>query len=111
MRIVVLREHEHGETRVGLMPDAVTKLVAAKAEVAVESGAGEAAAVADTDYTSAGASISSERTSLLSSADVLVCVNRPSAEDVGRLTRGSVVIGFMRPLDEPRKLEPAIGRG
>jgi proton-translocating NAD(P)+ transhydrogenase subunit alpha len=111
MRIVVLREREPGETRVGLMPDAVKKLVAAKAEVAVESSAGSAAAVDDADYTSAGAQVSPERTSLVSSADVLVGVNRPSEEDLAHLRRGSVVIGFLRPLDEPRKLEPAMGRG
>jgi H+-translocating NAD(P) transhydrogenase subunit alpha len=111
MRIVVLREREPGETRVGLVPDAVKKLVAAKAEVAIESGAGSAASVADADFTVAGARVSSDRESLLGSTEVLVGVNRPAPEDVAELPKGSVVIGFLRPLDEPRKLEPAIGRG
>ncbi|MCI0351801.1 MAG: NAD(P) transhydrogenase subunit alpha [Acidobacteriales bacterium] len=111
MRIVVLREREPGETRVALMPDAVKKLVGAKAEVSVESGAGDGASVADADYTAAGARTSSDSASLLHSAEVLVCVNRPSPDVFAGLPRGSVVVGFMRPLDEPRQLEPAIGRG
>ena len=106
-----MREREPAETRVGLVPDGVKKLVAAKAEVAVEKGAGEAAAITDADYTAAGAQIFPDRESLLRSAEVLVCVNRPSAEDFASLPRGSVVVGFLRPLDEPRKLEPAISRG
>lgn len=111
MRIVVLHEREPGETRVGLAPDGVKKLVAAKAEVTVEGGAGEAAAFTDADYTAAGAQISADRASLLRSTEVLVCVNRPAAEDFVSLPRGAVVVGFLRPLDEPRKLEPALGRG
>lgn len=111
MRIVVLREREPGETRVGLAPDGVKKLVAAKAEVAVESGAGSAAFFPDAEYGSAGAQVRHDRESLVSSAEVLVCVNRPSADDVAKLSRDSVVIGFLRPLDEPAKLEPCVGRG
>ena len=111
MRIVVLREREAGETRVGLVPDAVKKLVAAKAEVAVESGAGSVASIADADYSAAGAQVSSDRASLLRSAEVLVSVNRPSTEDISNLARGSVIVGFLRPLDEPRELEPAIEHG
>jgi H+-translocating NAD(P) transhydrogenase subunit alpha len=111
MRIVVLREREVGETRVALVPDAVKKLVSAKAEVAFESGAGSAASVQDEDFTSAGAQVTDDRDSLLQSADVLACVNRPSLEDVGRLRRGAVVVGFLRPLDDPAQLEPAAAQG
>lgn len=111
MRITVVREREPGETRVGLAPDAVKKLVAAKAEVAVECGAGSAAFITDEDFSAAGALLSPDRDELLRAAEVLVCVNRPSAEDIAKLPRGAVVIGFLRPLDEPGKLEPAIDRG
>jgi NAD(P) transhydrogenase subunit alpha len=92
------------------MPDAVKKLVAAKTEVVVESGAGAGASVTDGVYTGAGAQVSSDG-DLLRSADVLVCVNRPSEADTAKLRRGTVVLGFLRPLDEPRRLEPAIEHG
>jgi NAD(P) transhydrogenase subunit alpha len=111
MRIAVAREREPGETRVGLVPDAVKKLVAAKTEIVVESGAGANAFVQDAEFTAAGAQVISDRETLLRSADVLVCVNRPSPEDVARLRRGAVLVGFLRPLDEPAKLEPAAASG
>jgi proton-translocating NAD(P)+ transhydrogenase subunit alpha len=38
-------------------------------------------------------------------------VNRPPTADLLRLRRGAILIGFLRPLDDPRELEPAISRG
>ncbi|HEV2112741.1 MAG TPA: NAD(P) transhydrogenase subunit alpha [Terriglobales bacterium] len=111
MKIVVLNETSSGETRVALVPESIRKLVALKAEVLIESGAGAHAFVSDADYKEAGAQISSDRRQLLASADVLVAVNRPPASDLAELKQGAVVIGFLRPLDEPAALEPVVARG
>jgi H+-translocating NAD(P) transhydrogenase subunit alpha len=111
MNIAVLRETGAGEARVALMPDSVQKLVALKVAVAVESGAGLGAARTDDDYRAAGATVTDDRKSLLTSADVLVAVNRPAKEDFNQLTKGAVVLGFLRPLDEPAELVPALDAG
>jgi NAD(P) transhydrogenase subunit alpha len=111
MRITVLKEIQDNETRVALVPESVKKLVALKATVAVESGAGLYAGVSDDDYKAAGATISTDRAFLLGSADVLVTVNRPSEEALYLLKTGAVLFGFLRPLDEPATLGPAITRG
>jgi len=111
MNVVVLRETQAGEARVALMPESVKKLIALKAAVHVERDAGLNAARTDADYQEAGAEVSSDREALLNNADVLAVVNRPPAEDFARLKRGAVVIGFLRPLDEPGALVPAIERG
>jgi len=108
MNIVVLRETQAGEARVALMPELVKKLIALKATVQVESGAGLGAARTDEEYREAGAEVSADRTALLASADVLPVVNRPSADDFGLLRPAAVVIGFLRPLDEPASLKPAL---
>lgn len=111
MNIVVLRETQPGEARVALMPESVKKLVALEASVTVESGAGLGAARTDDDYREADAQISANRTGLLESADVLVTVNRPDPEVFDALKTGAVVLGFLRPLDEPQALEPALTHG
>ena len=111
MNIVVLRETQKGEARVALMPESVKKLVALKASVLVESGAGLSAARTDEEFKDAGAEISTERAKLLSDADVLAVVNRPPTEDFQQLRNGAVVIGFLRPLDEPAALTPAVNAG
>lgn len=111
MKIAVLNETSPGEARVALMPDSVQKLVSAKASLSVESGAGLGAARTDDDFKNAGAEIVSDRNSLLANADMLVTVARPSAEDFQKLRKGAVVLGFLRPLDEPAKLTPALENG
>ena len=111
MNIVVLRETQKGEARVALMPESVKKLVALKASVLVESGAGLSAARTDEEFKDAGAAISTDRAKLLSDADVLAVVNRPSTEDFQQLRNGTVVIGFLRALDEPAALTPAVSAG
>jgi NAD(P) transhydrogenase subunit alpha len=111
MNIAVLNETLAGEARVALMPDSVTKLVAAKASVSIESGAGLGAARTDEDYSSTGAKVGSDRNALLAEADVLVCVSRPPEEDFKRMKQGAVVLGFLRPLDEPARLTPALELG
>jgi len=111
MNIAVLNETGAGEARVALMPDSVKKLVAAKASVSIERDAGLGAARTDEDYKAAGATIVNDRASLLANAEVLVVVNRPSAVDFQKMKKGAVVLGFLRPLDEPAKLVPALENG
>src|SRR5205809_5237379 len=111
MNIAVLNETGASEARVALMPDSVQKLVAAKASVSIESSAGLGAARTDDDYKAAGATVVADRNALLESADVLVVVSRPSEEDFKKMKQGAVVLGFLRPLDEPAKLTPALEKG
>jgi NAD(P) transhydrogenase subunit alpha len=109
MRIAVTLEKQAGESRVALTPESVKKLVAAGVEVGVEAGAGTQAGFLDSDYTAAGAA-TMDRATLLQGADVLTCVNRPETSDYQKLKAGAVIIGFLKPLDEPAALEPIISR-
>ena len=111
MNIAVLNENGPGEARVALMPESVKKLVALKAAVSVETSAGLGAARTDDDYREAGATIVSDRNKLLGSADVLVGIGRPSADVFKKLKKGAVVLSFLRPLDEPGELVPALEQG
>jgi NAD(P) transhydrogenase subunit alpha len=109
MRIAVPRERQPGEARVALVPESVKKLVATGAEIGIEAGAGIHAGFPDADYQTAGASLMG-RADLLPEADVMACVNRPEPDDFAKLKQGTVVIGFLKPLDEPAALEPIISR-
>ena len=88
MNIVVLRERQPGESRVALIPESVRKLVALKATVLVESGAGIEGGEYRRELRAAGAQLSADREALMAQADVLVTVNRPTAEDFSLLRKG-----------------------
>jgi NAD(P) transhydrogenase subunit alpha len=77
----------------------------------VEAGAGVTAGAADEAYVEAGATITADREALLASAYLLPAVGVLEAADQARLKATAVVIGFLRPLDAPAALMPAIERG
>ena len=109
MRIAVLVEKQPGEARVALTPDSVKKLAGSGVEVGVEPGAGTKAGFLDQEYTAAGASLM-DRAALLSGMDILASVNRPEPQDFAQLKAGTIIIGFLKPLDEPAALEPIVTR-
>lgn len=111
LHLGIVKESASGETRVALLPDTVKNLVAKGLEISVEAGAGVAAGATDEAYQQAGAVITNDRTKLLGTADILPVVNCPAAADQKLLKPGAVVIGFMRPLDAPQELLPAVEHG
>jgi NAD(P) transhydrogenase subunit alpha len=106
----ILKETAPGETRVALLPESLKSLIAQGIAITVESGAGLAAGASDRDYVDAGAIITTNRASLLASADLLPLVNAPSTGDQSSLKPAAVVIGFLKPLDAPHALAAAIAR-
>jgi len=109
--VAILKEARADETRVALTPDAVKSLTGKGAKVVVESSAGLHSGASDGDYEAAGASITGNRAELLATADVVPVVNALPEEDQEKLKSGSVMIGFLRPLDDPAALSAAVKRG
>lgn len=100
MKIGVVKERAPNERRVALVPDALKPLLAAGAEVLVERGAGDGAALPDSLYEAAGAKLV-ERATLYSDADVVVRVQKPDMDDVRALRKGQAVVGLLQPLFDP----------
>ena len=100
MRVVALKESWPGERRAALVPDSIKKLVKRGYVVSVESNIGADAGIFDTEYQAAGASVENDRVSLLTKADVVLSVRRPSLEEVEDLSCGSTHIGFLDPFTE-----------
>jgi H+-translocating NAD(P) transhydrogenase subunit alpha len=93
MNVSVPKETAGGERRVAVVPEVVERLARSDVEVVVEAGAGAAAGHPDSEYVEAGASIGDGF-----SADVVAKVAPPSAEEIGRLGQGAVLVGFLAPL-------------
>jgi NAD(P) transhydrogenase subunit alpha len=100
MLIAIPKETVPGELRAALIPDTVKKLVRMGAEVSLEAGAGSGAGFSDNDYETAGASIASDKASLLGAADVVLRVRKPELSDVELLKPGSIHVSFLDPFNE-----------
>lgn len=110
MQLGILKESAAGESRVALLPESLKPLVAQGIAIVVESGAGAAAGGSDAAYVEAGATVAADRAAILGCADILPVVNMPGEAEQCRLKPGTVVIGFMKPLDEPGALATAMAR-
>jgi NAD(P) transhydrogenase subunit alpha len=107
--IGVPREAAPGETRVALTPEAAGRLVKKGAEVVVEAGAGAGAYASDADYEAAGAR-SADRPAALG-ADLVATVQGPVGSDALALREGALVVGLLRPLDDPALAQRLAERG
>jgi len=102
MLVGVPKETAPGERRVALVPDIASRLVGAGFKVAVERGAGTQAGFDDGEYEAAGASVSG---AVLGQAEAIVMVQKPSAEQVGKLRSGDVLVAFLQPLTDADGIE------
>ena len=97
MTVGVLMETAAQERRVALTPEGVKALKAKGIEVLVQSGAGEKAGFADSDYADAGAQLSSAEAT--GHADVVLKVMGPSDGDsIPPLKSGGSFIAFLSPV-------------
>jgi NAD(P) transhydrogenase subunit alpha len=107
VRVGVPKELERGERRVALVPETVARLTGGGFEIAVELGAGAAAAFPDDAYADAGAALVDDAFD----ADAVVKVRKPSRDEAARLRDGQVLIGFLQPLTDREGIERLSERG
>jgi NAD(P) transhydrogenase subunit alpha len=107
----VARERADGERRLALTPETCKKLVAAGAQVRVERGAGTGIGVVDEAFADAGAQLVDDAKSALGEADVVLCVQPPSAEAIGAMKPGAVLVGSLQPEADPARAEALRERG
>lgn len=100
MRICIPKEKHPGENRAAMVPENAAKLVKRGAQVAVEAGVGIACGYSDADYAGSGVTVVQDRRELLSSADMVLRLRKPPAEDVGWLKQGCVHVSFLDPFSE-----------
>ncbi|MDR6305566.1 NAD(P) transhydrogenase subunit alpha [Nitrobacter vulgaris] len=108
MKIAIAKEIDESEPRVAASPDTVKKFKALGADVAIEPGAGTKSGVPDSDFTAAGAVVS---TDAVKDADLIVKVRRPEASELARYKRGALVIAIMDPYGNEAALKKIADAG
>jgi proton-translocating NAD(P)+ transhydrogenase subunit alpha len=105
MKIAVPREGAPGETRVALTPQAAGQLVGDGVEVLIQAGAGDGSYLTDEAFREAGATIVPDAPALYGQADMVLRVGRPTDEEITFPKPGTVLIGTLGTLANPKLAE------
>ncbi len=100
MKLLVTGETDPQETRAALLPADAGKLVKLGAGVEVEAGIGKGIDVPDEEYEKARAQISRDRVAPLSTADMVLRMSVPSADDIRRLRAGCIHVSHLDPFSK-----------
>lgn len=105
MNIHICKETQDLEKRVALTPDVAASLLGDGITIRIEAGAGTAAGYPDETFRKAGVEVTEDRASLLNDADLLLSVNAPSDEEIGKLKRGSTLVCYLWGLQNPDRMD------
>ncbi len=105
MLIGVPLETLPGEKRVATVPEVVEKLIKLGFQVAVQSGAGNAANFADDTYRAAGASVVPTAADIWAKSDIVFKARVPTPDEVAMLRQGGTLIGFVWPAQNPELMQ------
>ncbi|MEO1417259.1 MAG: NAD(P) transhydrogenase subunit alpha [Bacteroidota bacterium] len=94
----ILKEHQ--DSRVVMVPSVAKKMLANGYEIWLEKTAGEAASFLDAEYESAGVKIS-DRSTILTQADLVLSIVPPADEELQQLKEGAYSIAMYSPRANP----------
>lgn len=100
MRTFAAKELHSQEKRVALIPETVEKLSKAGLDICVEQGLGISCGYSDEDYERAGAQVASDRVAALESAELVLRIRKPAAEEIEHLRRDCIHLSHLDPFNE-----------
>ncbi|MCA2218063.1 alanine dehydrogenase [Jidongwangia harbinensis] len=95
MKVGIPTEVKNNEFRVAITPAGVFEFTRAGHEVYVQAGAGAGSSIGDADYVAAGATILDSADDVWGTADLVLKVKEPIAEEYGRMRSGQVLFTYL----------------
>ncbi|GAA3366752.1 alanine dehydrogenase [Streptomyces antimycoticus] len=95
VKVGIPREVKNNEFRVAITPAGVHELVRGGHEVVVEQSAGLGSSITDEEYTAAGARILGTADEVWATADLLLKVKEPVAEEYHRMRKGQTLFTYL----------------
>ncbi|MBM9506070.1 alanine dehydrogenase [Actinacidiphila acididurans] len=95
VKVGIPREVKNNEFRVAITPAGVHELVRNGHQVVVEQGAGTGSSIPDAEYTAAGAAVLPTADEVWATADLLLKVKEPVAEEYHRLRKDQVLFTYL----------------
>jgi alanine dehydrogenase len=95
VKVGIPSEVKNNEFRVAITPAGVFEFVRAGHEVVVQAGAGAGSSITDADYAAAGATIVAGPDEVWGTAELVLKVKEPIAEEYGRMREGQVLFTYL----------------
>ncbi|MFC6023612.1 alanine dehydrogenase [Plantactinospora solaniradicis] len=95
MKVGIPREIKNREYRVAITPAGVHEFVRAGHEVFVETGAGVGSSISDDEFAAAGATILGDPDDVWGTAELVLKVKEPIAEEYHRMREGQVLFTYL----------------
>jgi proton-translocating NAD(P)+ transhydrogenase subunit alpha len=111
MKVAVLGESQPGEHRVAIIPSSIRELEKAGIDVAVVQGAGKASHYLDAEYAEAGAAVVADASAALEGATIALKVQPPTADEIGQLPKGIILISLLSPLSNAGLIQRLAAQG
>ena len=117
MEIIILNESkapdplDNVEKRCAATPSSAQRLVKKGANLLLEAGAGLHSGYSDKEYEDVGVTVIDDVNEALSTADMVVSVNKPSDAQLALMKKGAVVVGHLDPFFQQPLIESIAERG
>ena len=117
MKIIILNESKapdplnNVEKRCAATPSSAQRLVKKGATLLLEAGAGLNSGYSDKEYEGAGVTVIDDVNDALSTADMLVAVNKPTDTQLALMKKGAIVVGHLDPFFQQPLIESIAEKG
>jgi len=111
MKIGVPKEIKNHEYRVGMTPTSVREAVHHGHEVVVETNAGTGITGSDDDYRKAGANVVDTPAEVFATADMIVKVKEPQANERKMLRPGQILFTYLHLAPDPEQTKDLVDSG
>lgn len=117
MKIIIINEStspdplNNVEKRCAATPSSAQRLVKKGATLLLEKGAGLSSGYSDKEYEDVGVTVIDDVNEALSSADMVVAVNKPTDIQLGLMKKGAIVVGHLDPFFQQSLVESIAQKG
>ncbi len=117
MKIIILNESKapdplnNVEKRCAATPSSAQRLVKKGATLLLEAGAGVYSGYSDKEYKDVGVTVIDDVNDALSTADMLVAVNKPTDAQLALMKKGAIVVGHLDPFFQQSLVESIAEKG
>ena len=105
MRIVSILENQKIEKRIAITPDIAKKYIALGFNISIVEKYGEHLGFTDSDYKDLGVEISTNKSEVLNSADIVIQLGLLPDENLSNLKANQIFIGVLNPFANKEKIQ------